>query len=492
MPEVTDVIVTLRQPHKHQETLLNAKAKRIIVRAGRRGGKTTAVATIAIKRFLDGGRVFYGVPIVDQLDTFWFEVSKALANGIELGVYVKNETEHSIVNPRTKQAIRAKTCWNADSLRGNYADLLILDEWQLMNEDAWHLVGAPMLADNNGDAIFIYTPPRLIGGDSRVMTKARDPGHAANMFRQALQEMERAKKEGRESRWFAMHFSSYENPYISQSGLESISQDMTGSNYRREILAEEIDDDDMPLKSEWLRFYSYKPSDPTKPIDDPSNFLLIAHHVPEKAHPNEPDEEQPEDIFAGSLDLRVILDPNHAGKNGRCKHAISVVGFDAATLKFYLLDEWAESVGYRDMGEKLFEMCGPEKWNQQEVWIEAVASQIYCKLFLEELNARLPNKLKLRFNELPKDNRANAKDRRIESLEPYFRNGQFWIHRDKCKQFRMEYSSYYRGKMVDVDLLDTVAYSPQLFNLTQKRQVMREIQKRQDEWTQRDAGVCGY
>jgi hypothetical protein len=144
------------------------------------------------------------------------------------------------------------------------------------------------------------------------------------------------------------------------------------------------------------------------------------------------------------------------------------------------------------MGEKLFEMCGPEKWNQQEVWIEAVASQIYCKLFLEELNARLPNKLKLRFNELPKDNRANAKDRRIESLEPYFRNGQFWIHRDKCKQFRMEYSSYYRGKMVDVDLLDTVAYSPQLFNLTQKRQVMREIQKRQDEWTQRDAGVCGY
>lgn len=489
MPEVR---VVLRQPHKHQETLLESKAKRIIVRAGRRGGKTTAVATLAIKKFLEGQRVFYGVPIVDQLDTFWFEVNRALADAIQLGVFIKNETEHSIVNPRTKQSIRAKTCWNADSLRGNYADLLILDEWQLMNEDAWHLVGAPMLADNNGDAVFIYTPPRMIGGNARVMSKARDPGHAASMFREALQEMEVATKENRESRWLAMYFTSYENPYISHQGLEEISRDMGNANYRREIMAQEIDDDGIVFKDEWLRFYQYKPSDPTKPIDDPSNFLLIAHHVPEKAHPNEPDEEQPEDIFAGSLDLRVILDPNHAGKNGRCKHAISVVGFDAATLKFYLLDEWAESVGYRDMGEKLFEMCGPEKWNQQEVWIEAVASQIYCKLFLEELNARLPNKLKLRFNELPKDNRANAKDRRIESLEPYFRNGQFWIHRDKCKQFRMEYSSYYRGKMVDVDLLDTVAYSPQLFNLTQKRQVMREIQKRQDEWTQRDAGVCGY
>src|SRR5271170_6010185 len=103
-----EVVVTLRQPHKHQETLLNSTAKRIIVRAGRRGGKTTAVAKLAVKRFLAGQRVFYGVPIVDQLDTFWFEVNKALAEAIQLGVFVKNETEHSIINPRTKQSIRAK------------------------------------------------------------------------------------------------------------------------------------------------------------------------------------------------------------------------------------------------------------------------------------------------------------------------------------------------------------------------------------------------
>ena len=43
-------------------------------------------------------------------------------------------------------------------LRGDYADELILDEFQLMNEDIWDAVGAPMLLDNNGDASFhLYT-----------------------------------------------------------------------------------------------------------------------------------------------------------------------------------------------------------------------------------------------------------------------------------------------------------------------------------------------
>ena len=66
-------------------------------------------------------------------------------------------------------------------LRGDFADLLILDEWQLMNESAWEDVGAPMLLDNNGDAIFIYAPPSL---KFRSVTKARDPLYAAKMFKQ--------------------------------------------------------------------------------------------------------------------------------------------------------------------------------------------------------------------------------------------------------------------------------------------------------------------
>ena len=37
---------------------------------------------------------------------------------------------HYIELPGTKQRIRAKTAFNADTLRGDYADELLLDEFQ--------------------------------------------------------------------------------------------------------------------------------------------------------------------------------------------------------------------------------------------------------------------------------------------------------------------------------------------------------------------------
>src|ERR1051326_3985612 len=98
-----------------------------------------------------GRRVLYAAPTSDQLQAFWREVNLALAECL-VRLYAKNETEHVIEKLGTTNRIRAKTAWNADTLRGDYADVLIFDEWQLMDEGAWEDVGAPMLLDNNGDA----------------------------------------------------------------------------------------------------------------------------------------------------------------------------------------------------------------------------------------------------------------------------------------------------------------------------------------------------
>jgi hypothetical protein len=149
----------LRVPHPEQARFLASPAKRKVIRAGRRGGKTVGVALIALLAFLAGKRVLYAVPTQEQIDRFWFEVKRALEPVIELGHLYKNETRHTIEVHDMETRIRAKTAWNADTLRGDYADVLILDEYQLMDEDAWGYVGAPMLLDNDGDAIFIYTPP---------------------------------------------------------------------------------------------------------------------------------------------------------------------------------------------------------------------------------------------------------------------------------------------------------------------------------------------
>lgn len=222
--------VRLKRPHKYQQWV-DSTVPRIVVKAGRRGGKTTGTAIKAVKRFLDGGRVLYGAPTQEQVESFWWEVKMALDNPINAGIFTKNETMHTIELPKTKQRIRAKTCWNADTLRGDWGDLLILDEFQLMNEDTWEIVGAPMLLDNNGDALFIFTPPSL---HSRSVTKAKDPRHASKMFKRV--------QDGNDKRWAAFSFTSHDNPHISHAALEEIALDMSALAYRQEIMAEDVDE----------------------------------------------------------------------------------------------------------------------------------------------------------------------------------------------------------------------------------------------------------
>ena len=198
-----------RIPHEAQSELLDYKGKRMVIRAGRRGGKTTGMAQLAIQSLMAKKRVLYAAPTSDQLQTFWFEVSRSCSELIDKKYLVKNESLHTIEFPNSRSRIRAKTAWNADTLRGDYADVLILDEYQLMSETCWAEVGAPMLLDNHGSAFFIYTPPSL---RSRSVTKARDPRHAPKLFEMAAND--------KSGLWATLHFASHKNPHISRKGLE--------------------------------------------------------------------------------------------------------------------------------------------------------------------------------------------------------------------------------------------------------------------------------
>ena len=234
-----DLTVSLYEPHAKQEAFIRHPAKRKIVRAGRRGGKTVGAAIFSCEKFLERRRILYAVPTADQLESFWFAICEFFREAIESGYVYKNEGMHIIELPNTKTRIRGKTAWNADTLRGDYADLLILDEWQLMSEDAWGTVGAPMLLDNNGDALFIYTPPSL---HSKSVSKAEDPRHASKMFKKAQADQAKAEAAGQKSRWAAFHYSSMDNPNISTEALGSITEDMTATAYRQEILAEDLEE----------------------------------------------------------------------------------------------------------------------------------------------------------------------------------------------------------------------------------------------------------
>jgi len=100
-----------------------------------------------------------------------------------------------------------------------------------MHEDTWGVVGAPMLLDNDGNAVFVYTPPSL---RTVQHSRATDPYHAAKLFVRAKQDTS--------GRWAAFHFSSHDNPHISAAALAEITSDMTALAYEQEILAEDKED----------------------------------------------------------------------------------------------------------------------------------------------------------------------------------------------------------------------------------------------------------
>lgn len=212
MPDIT---VRMPRPHAEQIAFLRSPAKRRVIVAGRRGGKTTGCAIYAVEQALAGRRVLEAAPTATQTDAFWAAVKRYCQPLLSAKLVTKNETDRALVFWHGGY-IRCKTAWDADTLRGDYADVLILDEYSLMDPSAWDEVGAPMLLDNGGTAVFIFTPKRR--------------NHAYRLWVRAMtQDTER---------WAAWQFTSHDNPHLNAAALADISEDMTENAYRQEIMAE--------------------------------------------------------------------------------------------------------------------------------------------------------------------------------------------------------------------------------------------------------------
>lgn len=291
--EVVKVGIDIPRPHsKSQDEYVRSKEKRIVVKAGRRFGKTVGAAIIALMGFLGvcssclgkgcldcdmtgkvrPKRVLYAAPTAEQVGKFWNEVCSVLRPGIDGGYFKKDETEHYIEIQGTERRIKAKTAWNANTMRGDYADVVILEEYQLWNEDGWEDVVQPMLLDNDGRAIFIFTPPSL---KSEGVSKAKDPRHASKLFKKA--ELDKT------GRWKTFHFTSYDNPTLNQTALKELTEsgDMSQDSFRREILAE---DDEIELS--WLVYGKWNEKTcKIKRFDIPKTWNIFVGHDFGSANP---------------------------------------------------------------------------------------------------------------------------------------------------------------------------------------------------------------
>ena len=263
--DVQKVGIEVAKPNSEwQERFVRCVAKRQVVKAGRQSGKTFGVSIKASLAFLgvcwkclgEGcvecdntgkvrqKRVLYAAPTTEQTNMFWYEVVEALRPGIDAKAFKKDETEQTIEVIGTNIILKAKTAWNANTLRGGNWDVLILEEFQLMNEDTWTDVGAPMLMLSDGAAIFIFTPPSL---KNEGVSKAKDPRHASKLYKKAA--------EDNTGRYEAFSATSHDNPALSSEALGEISKDMSADTYRREIMAE-----DDEIEQSWLVYGKFDDS----------------------------------------------------------------------------------------------------------------------------------------------------------------------------------------------------------------------------------------
>jgi phage terminase large subunit-like protein len=164
-----------------------------------------------------------------------------------------------------------------------------------------------------------------------------------------------------------------------------------------------------------------------------------------------------DDMMPSRLNIQMIVDPNHAGKLGRCKHAIVVTGYCKSPTRFYLLDVWAESASYDDLVISIYRLA--KKWKLKKVHIEVNAAQKYLKFHLDyRAKAEMWD---IEFEPLTSPRTEDAKKVRIESMEPTYKNGMFFCQRQH-QQFISEFSLYPNSKTVDV--LDTLGYAHQIYD----------------------------
>ena len=253
--------------------------------------------------------------------------------------------------------------------------------------------------------------------------------------------------------------------------LERIRQIQGPYYFSHQYLNLAVNPEECIFNKDWLRFYA--------PVESPvkQERHWLKHEVREG--------ETVKDVDPNYLIRSMIVDPNHAGAEGRARHAIIVTGFDPETDRIYLLDLWAASMSYDELMSNIYRMA--KLWNMAEFWLETVAAQKYLKYHIEYRNKVEERRLSVR--ELRSEHSKNAKRTRIESLEPLFREGRFWVRRDQSL-FLDEYFDYPGGRTVDI--LDCLGYATQTWNAIHARKILDIVRARKERWAVGRKSITGY
>jgi hypothetical protein len=197
-----------------QEKVKNERNRFNVIDCGRRWGKNIMLQDWAVETALVKGQpAAWGAPTYKMLLDDW----KTLSNTLAPVISRRNEQEKQLALV-SGGVIDFWSLDNADSIRGRHYKRFIINEAAFVPDlvNIFDLIIRPTLIDLKGGADFAGTPKGMNG---------------------FWQLYNRTDKE-----WSHWHMSSYSNPHIPASELDSLKTTMTERAFAQEILAEFLED----------------------------------------------------------------------------------------------------------------------------------------------------------------------------------------------------------------------------------------------------------
>lgn len=210
MPEIRLTI-----PYKPREAFkpYHARKQRFACNVvHRRGGKTVAAVNDLIREAVTCGRdkprVWYVAPTYGQAKRVAWDYAKHYAGPVTEGKPNETELRVELLGGGRLQLAGAD---NVDSLRGIYADAVVLDEFAFMSGEVWHKVIRPALSDREGKATFISS----VNGRNDFW----------KLYRDALENP---------AEWFSMNLRASQSGILPEEELAALRRQMPEADYEQE------------------------------------------------------------------------------------------------------------------------------------------------------------------------------------------------------------------------------------------------------------------
>jgi hypothetical protein len=214
----------LPEPHINQERIYNSTARFRVVMCGRRFGKSELSQVEIITAALNGQSVAYITPTYALAETFFSKLVQR--------VPFPHNVNKLLIEYPTGGTNEFFTGERLDNLRGRKFHLCVIDEAAFINnlEEGWLNAIRPTLTDYKGRALFLSTP------------KGKKFFHSLYL-----------KGLNKEQDWESFKFSTYDNPHIEKSEIDSAKKELPEHVFNQEYMADPSDNSANPFGYTYIR-----------------------------------------------------------------------------------------------------------------------------------------------------------------------------------------------------------------------------------------------